>query len=74
MTPSAWSFILNVEGTYDWRTEEWSLPVHGLVTKVVRVGGQLLSVGGGVRYFADSPEGGPEGLGARIQLTLLFPN
>tara|TARA_R110000823_G_scaffold139607_8_gene269597 strand:- start:26229 stop:27032 length:804 start_codon:yes stop_codon:yes gene_type:complete len=72
-TPSAWSFVLNTESTYDWESEEWTVPVNALVTKVTSVGGQLVSVGGGVRYWADSPPGGPEGMGYRLVLTLLFP-
>jgi len=31
------------------------------------------SVGGGVRDWTDSPESGPEGLGVRAFVTLLFP-
>lgn len=72
-TPTAWSFILNMESTYDWKNDEWTVPVNAVVTKVTRVGGQLVSVGGGLRYWADSPPGGPEGLGYRLIVTLLFP-
>jgi hypothetical protein len=28
---------------------------------------------GGVRYWADTPEGGPDGWGARLVVTYLFP-
>jgi hypothetical protein len=72
-TPSAWTFTLNTESTYDWKSEEWSVPVHGVVTKVTKVGGQLVSVGGGLRYWADGPASAPEGLGFRFIFTLLFP-
>lgn len=72
-TKSALSFILQTETTYDWEAEEWSVPVNFLVTKVSRLGGQMFSWGGGVRYWADSPENGPEGFGARLIFTLLFP-
>jgi hypothetical protein len=72
-TPTAWTFALNTESTYDWKASQWSVPVNALVTKVTKVGGQLISVGGGLRYWADSPEGGPQGLGYRAVLTLLFP-
>jgi hypothetical protein len=37
------------------------------------LGGQRMQLGGGVRYWADAPEGGPEGWGTRVVLTLLFP-
>jgi hypothetical protein len=72
-TPTAWSFTLNTESTYDWEAEQWSVPVNVIVTKVTKVGGQLISVGGGLRYWADSPDSGPEGLGYRLVFTLLFP-
>jgi hypothetical protein len=72
-TPTAWSVALNTESTYDWEAEQWSVPVNLIVTKVTKVGGQLISVGGGLRYWADSPDSGPEGLGYRLVFTLLFP-
>ena len=49
------------------------MPVNFVVTKVTKVGGQLVSVGGGIRYWADSPDSGPEGFGYRLIVTLLFP-
>lgn len=72
-TPTAWSYTLNTESTYDWEGEQWSVPINVIVAKVTKVGGQLISVGGGVRYWADSPESGPEGFGLRLAVTLLFP-
>ncbi len=72
-TPTAWSVALNTESTYDWEGEQWSVPVNCVVTKVTKVGSQLISVGGGVRYWADSPDNGPEGVGFRVVVTLLFP-
>jgi hypothetical protein len=39
----------------------------------MRVATQLVSVGGGVRYWLDSPDSGAEGLGVRLTMTLLFP-
>ncbi len=72
-TPDAWTFTFTTESTYDWEGEQWSIPVIANVSKVVQVGSQTVSIGGGLRYWADGPESGPEGLGARIQVTLLFP-
>ena len=72
-TPEAVTYSLNVESTYDWENEEWSVPVNALVTKVVKFGNQTTSIGGGVRYWADSPESGPEGWALRLQFTLLYP-
>ncbi|MCA3177770.1 MAG: hypothetical protein O9345_08515 [Burkholderiaceae bacterium] len=36
-------------------------------------GNDLWSVGGGLRYRAESPEGGPQGWGLRLSVTLLCP-
>lgn len=72
-TPTAWTYTLATESTYNWEAEQWSVPINGVVSKVVKVGPQLLSVGGGLRYWADSPESGAEGLGFRFSVAFLFP-
>jgi hypothetical protein len=48
-TPTAWSYSLNAEGPYDWKGEQWSLPIDVMVSQVTRSGGQLVSVDGGLR-------------------------
>ena len=63
---------LNTESTYDWESEQWSMPINLTVNQLLKVGSQIIQVGGGVRYWIDSPDNGPEGWGARIQLTFLF--
>lgn len=72
-TPTAWTFTAQTESTYDWEDGGWSVPVHLMTTKVLKLGNQLASVGGGVRYWAKSPGSGPEGFGVRLVFTLLFP-
>lgn len=72
-TPQAWTFALNTESTYDWEGEQWSVPVNGIVSKVTKIGDQLVSIGAGARYWAEGPGGGPEGWGARLVFTLLLP-
>ena len=44
-----------------------------LVSKIVKVGGQPVSIVGGVRYWMDSPDTGPRGFGGRLGMTFLFP-
>ena len=44
------------------------------MSKVTKIDSQLISVGGGVRYWADGPDSGPHGWGFRLVVTLLFPN
>lgn len=72
-TPNAWTFALNTEATYDWINKESSVPVNFMVTKVTAFGRQPVSIGGGVKYWANSPPGGPEGWAARVVFTMLFP-
>ncbi|KXJ57537.1 MAG: hypothetical protein AXW12_06360 [Thalassospira sp. Nap_22] len=72
-TPNAWTFALNTESTYNWTAEQWSVPVNGIVSKLTSIGDQKISVGAGVRYWVDSPDAGPDGWGARLILTFLFP-
>ena len=72
-TPTAWTYTVNSESTYDWEHEQWTVPLNLFVSKVVKIGSQLISVGAGVRYYAESPDSGPEGWGGRFMITLLFP-
>jgi hypothetical protein len=73
-TPTAWTFTLNMESSYNWETEEWSVPINAQVAKLTKFGMQPVSLFAGLRYWADSPEdAGPEGWGARAGITFLFP-
>lgn len=72
-TPTAWSFALQTESTYDWELEEWSVPLGLFVSKVTKTARQTVSLQAGPRYYAESAANGSEGWGFRINLTLLFP-
>jgi hypothetical protein len=73
ITPGAWTFTLQTESTYDWDNDQWSVPVNALVSKVVKVGKLPLQLSGGVRYWAEAPENGPEDFGVRLAVTVLLP-
>jgi hypothetical protein len=73
ITKTKTTFALNTESTYDWESEEWSVPINFSVNQLMGVGKQIFQVGAGVRYWADSPDNGPEGWGGRVQITFLFP-
>ena len=64
---------LNTEATYDWENEEWSVPINAQVSQLFKVGPQILQFTAGGRYWAESPDNGPEDWGLRVQLTFLFP-
>ncbi|MBY6004990.1 transporter [Salipiger bermudensis] len=68
-----WSLTLNTELTYDWTTEQASVPINLNLAKVTTIGGTPVSIGAGVRYWADSPENGPDGWGARLTMTFMYP-
>lgn len=72
-TPKATSLTLNTELTYDWENKEWSVPINLLLAQVVKIGGHPVQFGLGARYWAQSPDDGPDGWGARAVVTLLFP-
>jgi hypothetical protein len=71
-TASATTFSLNTEASYDWLGEQWVVPVNVTVTQLTRIGNQRISIGGGLKYYAEKPAGGPD-WGVRLVLTLLFP-
>lgn len=62
----------NVESSYNWETEQATVPVNVGYSKVFKAGQQLMSFQVGAKYFADGPEAAPN-WGLRTQLTLLFP-
>jgi hypothetical protein len=63
---------LNLESTFDWEREQWTIPVNLGYSKVTKLGKQLVSWQGGVRAFLEAPTGGPD-WGLRFTFTLLFP-
>lgn len=67
------SFTANSESTYNWETENWSVPINLMVSQLLKVGEQRLQLQAGARYWADSPDSGPHGWGARFTVTFLFP-
>lgn len=73
VTPQAVSISLNTESTYDWENEQWSVPMNLQVSKVTKIGNQLISYGAGATYWAESAEAGPQGWGARAIITFIFP-
>jgi hypothetical protein len=73
ITKTKTTFALNMESTYDWEGEAWSVPINLMALQLLKIKKQIIQVGGGARYWADSPDGAAEDWGARIQLTMLFP-
>jgi len=72
-TPGAWTLGANIEGGYNWTSDDLSLPINLTVAKLTDIGGQRVQVQVGLRYWAESPDNGPDGFGGRLAVTLLFP-
>lgn len=72
-TPTSWTFTVQTESTYDWETEQWNVPVHFLVAKLFKVGKQTYQIQAGPRYYAESPDGGAQDWGFRMNWIMLFP-
>jgi len=72
-TPTHWTYTLNSESTYDWNTEEWSVPVNFKVAKLLKIGEQRIQLFAGARYYLESTDDGADGWGARFGVTFLFP-
>lgn len=72
-TPTAWTYGVNAESTYDWHAHRAAVPLNFTVAKLTKVGKLPVSFTGGVRYWAASSATSPHGWGYRAVVTLLFP-
>jgi hypothetical protein len=72
-SPDAVTLTASAEAVFDWEREAWTVPVNVTAARLVEIGSQPVSLQAGVRYWAESPDGGPEGFGFRFGATLLFP-
>ncbi|HET6409204.1 MAG TPA: hypothetical protein VFG14_15050 [Chthoniobacteraceae bacterium] len=66
------SFTLNAESTYNWEESQWTVPINAMVSQILKIGKQPVSVQLGGRYYAEGPSGAPD-WGVRLTFTLLFP-
>jgi hypothetical protein len=66
------TLFINSESSYNWRTSDWNVPFNAGVTQIVKLGTQLVNLRGAVRYYAETPDEGPE-WGLRFEFALLFP-
>ena len=72
VTPSKTTFTINLESSYDWNRDQWTVPANFIISQLFSIGSQPAQAFVGGRYYAEAPSGGPE-WGIRAGLTLLFP-
>ena len=65
------TYALSLDTTHDWINDTTSMPVNFNITKLIK-GKQPVSIGAGVRYYLETPAGGPD-WGVRFSVTLLYP-
>lgn len=73
VTPTAWTFSINTQSTFNWDARRAENPVNATVSKIVKFGDTPVSLSAGARYYASSVPGGPSGWGGRLSMTFLFP-
>ena len=66
------SFVANTESSYDWKREQWLVPINFGVQQLLKVGKQPIALQIAGRYYAEGPSGAPE-WGLRFQVSFLFP-
>lgn len=74
-TPGGVTYSVNSESTYDREAadgDEWTVPITFMVSKVTQLGPFPFSIQGGLGYYADAPEIGPERR-LRIAFVLILP-
>lgn len=62
----------NLDADYDWTADQWTVPVSGSFSKIVKVGDQTMSLSLGAKYWLEGPEEGPK-WGIKAGVTFLFP-
>lgn len=67
------TFGIDTESTYDWTSNQWSVPINLTVTQLLKINGQPITIQAGPRFWAQSPENGAQDWGFRVAVTLLFP-
>jgi hypothetical protein len=73
VTPTAWTFTVNTQSTFNWDARRAENPINATVSKIVKFGELPVSLSVGARYYASAVPGGPSGWGGRASMTFLFP-
>jgi hypothetical protein len=71
-TKSFTTLGVNTETTYNWHTEEATVPMNFTIQQLVKIGKMPVAFQLGYRYYVEKPDGGPD-WGLRFAVTFLFP-
>ncbi|MGZ5545739.1 MAG: hypothetical protein ACXWIU_13800 [Limisphaerales bacterium] len=70
--PDTFGITVNTESTYDFITNQWTVPINVLLSKIYKFGDQPVSLQFGPRVYLATPTDGPR-WGLRFNATFLFP-
>jgi hypothetical protein len=71
--PNTFTIAVLADINRDWEAKRWSVPATLNVSQITRIGGQLVQIGGGIRYYVASNDFSPKGFAGRFTVVLLFP-
>lgn len=71
--PSTTGIVVNLESSYDWEHEQWTIPLNAGVTHMYKLGDQRIQAGIFGRYYLDKPDGAAD-WGLRFVVTFLIPS
>jgi len=71
-TKTQTTFGFNTETSYDWKSEQWTVPLNVTVGQLLKVGKLPVSLTLGAKYYAEGSSIAPE-WGLRFVVTFLFP-
>ncbi len=67
------SITLTAESGYDWKTDDYEIPIILQFKQIIPVNGHLFQLGVGPKYYAKSFDNGADGWGIRGGITWLLP-
>ncbi len=70
-TRTATSFTVHALSRYDWRANQWVVPLNASLSQILKIGKRPISFALGGTYYAEKPAGGPE-WGLNFTVTFLF--
>jgi hypothetical protein len=70
-TPSAWTFVTNMQAQYNYDARRTSNPLYVGVSKLEVFDGVPISFAAGPIYYVSNVPGGPSGWGARATVTIV---
>jgi len=64
--------VVQSETSYNWHVEQWLVPVNAALSTLMKLGKLPVSLQGGVGYWAESPDDGPEGFRFRPHANIVL--